>query len=138
MHDFPRERSKEMTRIRHFTRSSIVALVALAMAVPVAQAMPAPRSGQSGPAASAARPPYPYAGQEFRANRPVASTYGASLAVRYGVPGSATPTGAAVSTPQSGDGFEWGTAAVGIAIVVSALGVLGLTASRMRARRFAH
>jgi hypothetical protein len=127
-----------MIRIRHFIQASVVALMALAMAVPVAQAMPTPRSAQSGPAASTARPPDPYAGQEFRASRAVATTYGASLAVRYGISGSPTPTGATASTPQSGDGFDWGPAAIGIAILVAALGVLGLTTTRMRARRFAH
>ena len=55
-----------MTSIRQLTRASALALVALAVAAPAAQAMPVPRSVQSDSASQTVRPPYPYAGQEFR------------------------------------------------------------------------
>lgn len=132
-----------MTRIRHLTQASIVALVALAMAAPVAQAMLMPRSGD-GPTASTAQPVSPYAGHGSRGIRPErfqatspAPVYGAGLADRYGVWRPPASVGA-VATPQSDNEFNWGAAAIGAAVVALVLGVLGVTVTRVRTRRFAH
>ncbi|HEU0194458.1 MAG TPA: hypothetical protein VFQ71_09685 [Gaiellales bacterium] len=130
-----------MTSIRHLTRPVIVALLGLAVAVPAAQAMPAPRS-QSDAASQPVRPAYPYAGQEFRQS--VAPSLSAPL-VRYrallaGSPQSAAvPTPAAASAPSSGDnGFDWTDAAIGALFGAGILALAGLAGNRVRARGFAH
>lgn len=131
-----------MTSIRHLTRPVIVALLALAVAAPAAQAMPAPRSQQSDPASQGVRPPYPYAGQEFR--QPVAPSLPAPLA-RYRALIAGSPHGAPVSAPvvasapsSGGDGFNWADAAIGALFGAGILAVAGLAGNRVRTRSFAH
>jgi hypothetical protein len=148
----PRERSRQMTRIPHLIQPSIIALVALAMVAPVAQAMPMPRTAD-GPAVTTVGPAAPYAGHGSRGTRPdvtnsaslgqrfhttsSAPVYGAALADRYGVLQPPASVGA-VATPQNDNGFNWGAAAIGTAVVALVLGALGIAAARMSARRFAH
>jgi hypothetical protein len=141
----PPERSKEMTSIRQLTRASALALVALALAAPAAQAMPVPRSAQSDSASQTVRPPYPYAGQEFRHPTQTAVS---GLLTRHRMliagspivaPVSAPATPVAVAAPASGgDGFDWADAAIGALIGAGTLALVGLAGVRVRARGFAH
>ncbi|HEU0194848.1 MAG TPA: hypothetical protein VFQ71_11655 [Gaiellales bacterium] len=114
-----------MTRIRNLTCAATAALVALAIAAPAAQAMPAPRT--LGPSL----------GHRTQATRP-APVNGAALAARYGSWQLPASSGDAAATAQSDHGFTWSAAAMGTALVALVLGALGVTATRMRARRFAH
>jgi hypothetical protein len=134
----PPERSKEMTSIRQLTRASALALMALAVAAPAAQAMPAPRSVQSDSASQTVRPPYPYAGQEFR--HPTQTTVsGPIIPNRALLAGSPAVTPVAVAAPTSGgNGFDWADAAIGALIGAGTLALVGLAGVRVRARGFAH
>lgn len=134
-----------MTSIRQLTRASALALVALALAAPAAQAMPVPRSAQSDSASQTVRPPYPYAGQEFRHPTQTAVS---GLLTRHRMliagspivaPVSAPATPVAVAAPASGgDGFDWADAAIGALIGAGTLALVGLAGVRVRARGFAH
>lgn len=134
-----------MTSIRQLTRVSAIALVALAVAAPAAQAMPAPRSGQSELASQVVRPPYPYAGQEFRATS-ATTVSGPLTRHRMLIAGSpivapVTPpaTPVAVAAPVSGgNGFDWADAAIGALIAAGTLALVGLAGIGVRARGFAH
>jgi len=134
-----------MTSIRQLTRASALALMALAVAAPAAQAMPVPRSVQSDSASQTVRPPYPYAGQEFRAATPTTVSgpitryrmliAGSPIVAPVSVP--ATPV--AVAAPTSGgNGFDWADAAIGALIGAGTLALVGLAGVRVRARGFAH
>jgi hypothetical protein len=134
-----------MTSIRKLTRASALALMALAVAAPAAQAMPVPRSVQSDSASQTVRPPYPYAGQEFRAA--TATTVSGPI-TRYRMliagspivaPVSVPATPVAVAAPTSGgNGFDWADAAIGALIGAGTLALVGLAGVRVRARGFAH
>jgi hypothetical protein len=131
-----------MTSIRQLTRASALALVALAVAAPAAQAMPAPRSTQSDTAAQAVRAPYPYAGREFR--QPAAPSVSAPL-VRYRALIAGSPNVTPVSTPvvasapsSGGNGFDWADAAIGALFGAGTLALVGLAGNRVRTRSFAH
>jgi hypothetical protein len=148
----PPERSKEMTSIRQLTRASALALVALAVAAPAAQAMPVPRSVQSDSASQTVRPPYPYAGQEFRHPTQTAVSgavagltrhrmliAGSPIVAPVSVPATPVATPVAVAAPTSGgDGFDWADAAIGALIGAGTLALVGLAGVRVRARGFAH
>jgi hypothetical protein len=136
-----------MTSIRHLTRASVVAVVALAVAAPAAQAMPAPRSTQSDSASQVVRPPYPYAGQEFRAAS-ATTVSGPITRHRMLIAGSpivapvslpATPVAVSAPAPISGgNGFDWADAAIGALIGAGTLALVGLAGIGVRARGFAH
>jgi hypothetical protein len=139
---FHPERSKDMTSIRQLTRASALALVALAVAAPAAQAMPAPRTTQSDTASQAVRAPYPYAGQEFR--QPTQTTVAGPIA-RYRALIAGSPNVTLVPTPvaasaasSGGNGFDWADAAIGALIGAGTLALVGLAGSRVRTRSFAH
>ena len=134
-----------MTSIRQLTRASALALMALAVAAPAAQAMPVPRSVQSDSTSQTVRPPYPYAGQEFR--HPTQTTV-SGLLTRHRMliagspivaPVSVPATPVAVAAPTSGgNGFDWADAAIGALIGAGTLALVGLASVRVRARGFAH
>ncbi len=131
-----------MTSIRQLTRASALALTALALAAPAAQAMPVPRSAQSDSASQTVRPPYPYAGQEFRhpTQTTVSGRSRATVCLIVGSPiGDPVATPVAVAAPTSGgDGFDWADAAIGALIGAGTLALVGLAGVRVRARGFAH
>jgi hypothetical protein len=134
-----------MTSIRQLTRACTIALVALAVAAPAAQAMPAPRSAQSDSASQVVRPAYPYAGQEFRAasattvsgplTRHRMLIAGSPIVAPVTVP--ATPV-AVVAPASGGNGFNWADAAIGALIAAGTLALVGLAGVGVRARGFAH
>jgi hypothetical protein len=136
------ERSKDMTSIRQLMRASTVALVALAVAAPAVQAMPAPRSTHSDTASQAVRAPYPYAGQEFR--QPIQTTVSGPIA-RYRTLIAGSPAVTPVATPvvavapaSADNGFDWADAAIGALIGAGTLALVGLAGIGVRARGFAH
>jgi hypothetical protein len=132
-----RERSKEMTSIRQLTRASALALVALAVAAPLAQAMPAPRSAQAGNPSQTARAPYPYAGQEFRTKTAIGSTT-VSRPLLAGSPAVTPVVTPVAATASGGSGFDWGNALIAAVVAAVALVIVGLAGLRVRARGFAH
>ena len=122
----------QMTRLRRLARAFAVTLAALAVAAPAAQALPAPT-----PIGSLTTPRTTV--HTFYLDRYLATHSGL-------VAGSpVTPTTTPVATPvavsarvSTGNGFDWEAAAIGTAVVALVLGVLGVTVTRVRTRRFAH